>query len=412
MSTIHNQTTTQPFQDVRFQGALDTAQMRGSSSTSYASSIESMQNRADCDDGCSDDSCTDSWFCNGLYIVGQVVGTVLLFPVIVLFYAVSWVFETIIDIYDYCFGSAAPLEMNLDPEAVEIGSHYRMNTTRRAETPDRIDWDAIFTSNNTSGIRVEDLMDCFDTVFGTSRTATNFSDLDTFRRDRLRISIENYVNFIVARDLSYSDGNTTEAYYNQLALFMKNLIVLMKDQNISNDRKRLSFTELEDASRRCVPRRLEEPLKQYRFLTNQEDNIDNRVREWLQMFKEDIITRYFQDSGHFHALNHARQVVRGWGLEQPDARADHDQYSFAFGYSRGQYYRRLEQNYLPPQVISAIKTKIDFFGDNELVNDYMNKKYEEGVLDDETLERIYTGSELNLFGTAKLLEFLGFIDPV
>ena len=72
-----------------------------------------------------------------------------------------------------------------------------------------------------------------------------------------------------------------------------------------------------------------------------------------------------------------------------------------------------------------VQTKIVFFEENDLVNEYLATEYaREGsplFENDEMLGRIFEHkvledgrevSEITTYGTAKLLELLGFIDPI
>lgn len=308
-----------------------------------------------------------------------------------------------------------PPESNLDSMAIELGRNYTINERRKRDAPDRIDWNTVFSERDVRHVRIEELLGCFDEVLGRSATSTNFDDVTILERRGLRRGIERFVQFIIERDLDH-DTNTSPYYYDQLNLIMKNIILELKKPEIDAGKKYDVLKELSIAAGHCTPRKLEEALRQFRYITNRPDTLDNRFREWLQTYKEDVILRYFQ-SGQFHVLNDARVKVQDWGLDQPSAFGSRDQYRGVGGdFSASEYREKLMQNYTSAHLISVIQTKASFHEAIPLITLYLQEAYASGDLDDDTLERILQTfgdrTELTFFGAAWLLARMHFIDPV
>ena len=299
---------------------------------------------------------------------------------------------------------------NLPIEAVDLGAGYDINVAKRAEVPDPINWQA--TLNQANGaILLNDLLICFDQVFGTDPNRASISNCSPAERDSRRGMIKTgYVDFINRRTGWY--GAISPEYYDQIGVILKCVIAELKKPDVSQVDKILALEILAEASDKCPPRRLNEVIKIYRHLTGQAETMDNQVRIWMQDYKEDVILRYFQHQDHMNSLDDARLKVRGWGFEKPDARPDLDQYSATFGYPLYQYVARLDQEYIPEKLIAMVQIKVEYDNAGELVREYLLERYSDGDIDDAELARMYEGSNLTLYGSARLLELLGFIDPV
>lgn len=302
---------------------------------------------------------------------------------------------------------------NIPLEAVNLGAQYRVNQARKNHAPDRIDWNAIFTAQS-GNVQVRDLLNCFDDIAANCTASMPLTTRRGWTAERMKGLIKDgYVDFIQARNGNIYGNVVPREYYDQLSAVTRNLIIELRKPEILLSKKIEVLNELADAADKCHPRRLSEAVKQYRNITNIPQTMDNLARIWVQEYKIDIILKYFQNSGHMNVLNDARNVVRGWGLEDPDVMAHVDPYARNFGASSAAVYiARLEQDYTPACLISMVQAKIEFGDDKDAVNAYLLEKTDDGTLTDEELMRMYDGSNINYYGAAKILEFLGFLIPV
>ncbi len=189
-----------------------------------------------------------------------------------------------------------------------------VNPAKLADVPRPLNPETIrrIADNAVPPIEVDEILTQFDAISaGMRQNAILYIDQGsniTVRdaRDSLRRS---YVNFVhTQRDGGYY-------LYHRLAaadidLFLKGIIFELRKPEIPIEKKRLAIENLASSAEHCVPRRHTESRKVYQKLSNQEETIEETIKQYIQVAKEDLFINFYSLTTETAAtLNYIRREV-------------------------------------------------------------------------------------------------------
>ncbi len=366
--------------------------------TGEESSLRSLDERNECSDEC-------GYFWE-----------VVTFPLVFIFQLITYPFYLLLGwILDWempmpppPYGLRYPTDDELSEDVVALAAPYKICEEQLSKRPDKINFSELATK--VDGVDLAELMSLFDATFA------HIDDMSPEEVQTLRNNMDTYYRFVKDRILYSSTSQAyTDEYFNNLELIVKNLIVLLRqdETELPRDSKERVFKELASLANYCEAQKYEEALRQYKRLTKGL-SLDQEFLTWLQGLKEELIFPFLE----IHTLNSLRRLPAGeeWGL---DVDNDNTQDPYAQDAYVDQYYygRILKGGYTPARMISAIYEKQKVEGSGTLVAECFQKLYTDGDISDEiagddlTFSSLYEGDgrTLSHFGVATLLEIFGHI---
>ncbi len=429
------------------------------------SSLSSLEQRNECSEGC------------------QVFWDVVLYPFVFIYQIISWPF---VKLYELIFGQdlnsvpepdlSLPDAPDYSEDLINAAQDYRACGARMKDRPEPFDLQSVIIQQEQLAhpILVDDLLTRFDEIFTNSDCSqvqeyggkyifnrNSNDESKAYLADRpfeiqmlvggellrgmgyggyvpMRQIIKFYIDFIKERDIALE--GTSNAYYDNLEIIVKNIIFELGKPEIDTSKKRNLMVELAEAYTNCNARKYEEALWQYRKLINRSENLDNLVRIWLQEFKEEVIMQHYQIHGmegmSVHILNHARKEVGDeFGLNDLGL-VENDPWVFAYDndeafrrrnryqmidFNPEEYKRLLNAHYTTEALLQVVSCKIESENVSRVINEYLQNEYTQETITDDDLELMYTNSvdengssqaKLNYKGVAILLERLGFLEKI
>ncbi len=162
-------------------------------------------------------------------------------------------------------------------------------------------------------ILIDELLTHITRVYaGVNPFATLFTDRGRpiNRVTVIRFIRDLYVQFVRDR----TDGAEGTPYERSVAaeidLFLKGIIFELRNPGIPIEKKREAIRSLFSASEECPPRKHSEALRVYRVLSNQIETLEEILKQYIQMTKEDLFLNYYSLSDQSaHTLNYIRREV-------------------------------------------------------------------------------------------------------
>lgn len=247
--------------------------------------------------------------------------------------------------------------------------------------------------------------------------------------DEIRHALAEFViNAEIPSKFNYVPGRfqkeASELLVAQLRLVLMNFDKLSKDEQIN------ALLELAEAGKKCPPTWLEVSAKIYKETCGY-PGIEDKMRQYIQMIKEDILRFEIEKEGlinrdfhryEWHVLEFARHMIGiKWGLDRTNLHLDN-----AYGLNRltnvqkkhfkKRFDEMLYDQFTATKVSYSLKEKINKkVYDQELAPYFRRKLKERGMTDDEADEYIfdhfYDDSSVKLTeeGACAILEFMGII---
>ncbi len=297
-------------------------------------------------------------------------------------------------------------------------SGVSINRANLNKAPEPVDLDAL--ALNGANINVAEISDEYDGVAAEYRQAGN-------RRFDTSVPDKRALTALV--ELANRSGSTDyeRTYHSTLKKAVQNIILELRRPNNETpvEKKMRALDAIIEAQLKCVPRRLEECLRQYKLLKTATPEMEQLLLEYVQGTKEECFIEAFQGS-QFHVLNYVRsRVGQEYGLVT-GVLVTQDPYLRVGGTPSDESIRyEFNNRFTPEAVVEGVMARIHLEGSNTPCLDYIRAELEqqarargEDPQNEVVFDRIVTeatqmfnGSQINQKGVIFLLRGIGILNP-